>query len=201
MRMRPLVSIITPTTHNRALFNERIVQIVAGQDYPHIEHVMSYSDEPNTGKKRNGMIASCSGDVIVNMDSDDWYASDWVSQMVDLLMRSGADVVGLKKAYFYKEPELWSYTYPLNDLYLFGATMCYTRSFWERSPYKTLRVGEDNEFTQKGCKIAVSDYINGFVATVHVDNTSPKNMTGDRWAKERATIEMVAPNFSTQKPM
>lgn len=201
MKMPPLVSIITPTTHDRALFNERMYRIVESQDYPNIEHVVSFDQSKVLGAKMNDMIASCRGEIIVNIDSDDWYASDWVSRMVDLLMRSGADVAGLKKAYFYKEPELWSYTYPSYDKCLFGATMCHTRAFWERNPYQTKMVGYDVDFTQKNCNIAVSDYINGFVATVHVDNTSPKNMTGERWVKERATIEMVAPNISTQKPM
>lgn len=191
MRTLPLVSIITPTTHDRAWFNERIKRIVAAQDYPNIEHIISCEDTPHIGAKRNSMITSCRGSIIVNMDSDDLYASDWVSRMVSLLLSSHADVVGLKRAYFYKEPEMWTYTYPEHDKYLFGATMCYKRQFWERSPYRPIRIGEDNEFTQKDCVIAVSDYIQGFVATVHADNTSPKNMTGERWKQVDDVVELV----------
>jgi glycosyltransferase involved in cell wall biosynthesis len=181
MKMLPLVSIITPTTTDRAVFNERMYRIVAAQDYSHVEHIVSFDQSKVLGAKMNDMIAQARGSIIVNIDSDDLYAPDWVSRMVKLITSTQADVCGLKRAYFWREPEMWTYTYPQHDAYLFGATMCHTRAFWERNPYKTIQVGYDNEFTQKDCKVAVSDYTDGFVATVHASNTSPKNMTGERW--------------------
>lgn len=36
------VSIITPTTADRAEFNERIKRIAKAQDYPNIEHILCY---------------------------------------------------------------------------------------------------------------------------------------------------------------
>jgi len=191
MRTLPLVSIITPTTHDRAWFNERMYRIVASQDYPNIEHVVSYDQSKVLGAKMNDMIASCKGDIIVNIDSDDLYASDWVSRMVSLLLETGADVAGLKRAYFYKEPEVWTYTYPAHDKCLFGATMAHTKAFWERNPYMTKQVGYDVDFTQKNCTIAVSDYTQGFVATVHAGNVSPKNMTGERWKRVDDVVELI----------
>lgn len=181
MRMPPLVSIITPTTEDRAVFNERIMRIVEAQTYPIIEHIVSFDQSKILGEKMNDMIDACNGDIIVNMDSDDLYAPDWVEHMVKLLQTTGADVAGLKKGYFWREPELLTYTYPSHDKYMFGATMAHTKAFWERNRYKALQVGYDNEFTQKDCKIAISDYSKGFVATIHKSNTSPKNTTGDRW--------------------
>lgn len=180
----PLVSIITPTTHDREHFNERIRRVVADQDYPNIEHVMCYDNSRVLGQKMNDMIARAKGDIIVNMDSDDIFAPDWTKNIVQHLLDTGADVVGLKKAYFYNEEkgQMWSYTYPDRDTFLHGGTMAHTRDYWLRNPYLSQRVGYDVAFVSNSyVKSRPFDYSDGFIATVHTGNTSPKNTTGSRW--------------------
>jgi len=181
---RPLVTVLTPTTSDRFHFNTRIREIVSMQDYPFIEHIIEMDNSLPLGEKINRMIAGSKGSIIINLDSDDFFAPDWISKSVDCLLKNKADVIGLKKAYFYSpsKNELYTYTYPDNDKYLFGGTMCHTREYWERNKYRPVMVGYDNWFTHDApCNIAILDYTDGFIATIHADNVSPKNTTGDRW--------------------
>lgn len=179
----PLVTIITPTTYDRAAFNERCLAIVAAQTYRNIEHIMMYEQFPTLGQKMNECIKLAKGSIIVNMDSDDYYAPDWVGRCVALMLRTKVDVAGLKCGYFKRGEELLTYTYPDNTPHFLGATMCHTKEFWERNPYRHMQVGYDVMFTQTKCNTATIPYTDGFVATIHDANTSPKNTTGERWAK------------------
>ena len=176
-----MVSIITPTTHDRAEFNERCKRIVSAQTYPNIEHIMLYEQFNTLGEKMNECIKRAKGGIIVNMDSDDIYAPDWTERIVHYLQTSGADVVGLKHGYFDRSGQLLSYTYPIHTTALLGATMAHTKQFWERRKYNPKNVGYDVDFTVKDCKVAVFDYSDGFIATIHSGNVSPKNTTGTSW--------------------
>jgi len=161
---------------------ERLLDMVAEQDYPKIEHIICDIEYLNIGAKRNTACRSASGDIIIHMDDDDSYAFDWVTKSVYALLSNPCDIVGLATANFRDtKGELYQYTYPINTG-LHGATMCYKRSFWEQHPFLDMQVGEDSQFT-RDCKIFAHDYIEGFTATIHADNTSPKNCSGDRWSK------------------
>lgn len=200
MMIKPLVTIITPTTHDRLAFNIRCREVVKTQDYKNIEWLVSYKQYPTLGEKMNAMCNDASGELIVNIDSDDLYAPDWVSRCVALWQETQADVIGLKIGYFYREPEMFTYTYPQSDKCLFGATMCHTKEFWQRNKYNHKQVGYDVDFTQKNCNVAVLDYSEGFIATVHKGNVSPKNISGDRWAKVE-NIPTSVHNLLTRFPL
>lgn len=183
MTIKPLVTVITPTTHDRAAFNQRCHEVVRAQDYPNIEHLVSYRQFPSLGEKMNYMCGLANGNIIVNIDSDDLFAPDWVSRCAETI--ADYDVIGLKKAYFHNPTtgELFAYTYPDSCNNLHGGTMCHTKAFWQRNPYKHMQVGYDVEFTKMNCKTATLDYTDGFIATIHSGNVSPKNTTGERWQK------------------
>jgi len=166
-----LVTVITPTTIDRERFNERIRSIVALQDYPHIEHLFDY-DDGNIGTKRNRLCERANGGIIVHLDSDDIYAPDWVSRSVSALMASGKQVVGLSAFYLSDGSKTWKYTYP-HDENIVGGTFCYYKSYWDRRRFLSMQVGEDNEFV-RGVDFGVHGYIDGFLATIHAGNTSPK---------------------------
>lgn len=177
-----LVTIITPTTIDREHFNERLRSIFLGQDYPHIEHLFDY--EPGSiGVKRNRLCELAKGEIILHGDSDDWYASDWVSKSVVALQQSGKQLTGLSTFNFYS-PDLnkkYQYIYPPHEN-MAGATFCYYKSLWQDNPFKDMNVGEDNLFIRKQ-SFAPHDYVDGFLATIHKGNTSPKNISGERWVE------------------
>lgn len=178
---KPLVTIITPTTADRAAFMDKLLHMVAAQDYPNIEHLI-IEDAGTVGAKRNMGCERAGGEIILHMDSDDQYAADWVSKSVDALLSSGADVVGLGCAYFYCKDNGKTYKYSGDDNYVMGATMCYRKSFWERNPFKDMQVGEDNKFIM-GCKVYDHGYIDGFLSILHNSNTSAKNLRDRRWSE------------------
>ena len=180
--MHQLVTIITPTTHERREFNGCIIKMVEAQDYPNIEHIMDF-EVGSVGAKRQRMCESAKGEIIVHFDSDDHYAPDWVSKSISALLASGADIVGLAAANFYDvdSKETYQYTYPPNDN-IHGATMCYFKDLAIKNPFSKLMEGEDSQFC-RGKKTFSHGYINGFTATIHGGNTSKKNVTGDRWVK------------------
>lgn len=179
MNSHPLVTVICPTTHDRAEFNGRILTIFQQQDYPHKEILFCYADG-NVGEKRNRLCRAANGSIIVHMDSDDSYAPNWVTKSVDALLIAKCDIVGLSSAIYQEQDgQKWRYDYPPHTN-IHGATMCYLKSFWEQRKFANMQVGEDTRFTERA-RLFSHDYIDGFTATIHEGNTSPKNLTGERW--------------------
>lgn len=172
------VSIITPTTSDRQSLNERIRRIAKAQDYPHIvEHIFDYSNSL-IGTKRNKLVSAAIGDIIVHMDSDDVYATDWVSKCVQALQDNPtADIVGLSQFY---ATGGFKYVGSNNSKTVWGATMAYRKTFWESNNFKDIQVGEDYLFC-KNANVIINPYINGFLATIHSGNTSPKNTSNSAW--------------------
>jgi glycosyltransferase involved in cell wall biosynthesis len=144
-----------------------------------------YARNENTGAKRNMACAHASGEIIVHMDDDDYYASDWVSLSVDRLLATGADIVGLASLYFLQEGgAAFRYDYPAGvKPWVAGATMCYRRSVWEAGPFQPLLTGEDNAFCLEHPKIKPHAYLDRFVATIHAGNTSPRKLDNERFKK------------------
>lgn len=164
------VTCITPSTSDRAAFNERITAIFDSQDYEDKEHIILLGPG-NVGDKRNQCITFGTGEIILHLDSDDLYASDWISKSVKALVESKADMVGLRSAWFCEEEgRLWDYGYLGGQPYAVGATMCYWRRVWERSPFKSVQTGEDLYFCV-GKKIHNHGYKDGFTAILHGNNT------------------------------
>lgn len=169
--MYPLVSIITPCTHDREHMIVRLTEMVNAQDYHNLEWLRSYSDG-TVGAKRNELCNIAKGEIILHMDSDDTYSFDWISKSVGALITSGGNCTGLSKAYF-KQGENW-YLYQAQENaqpYVCGATMCYYRSLWERSPFRDIRCGEDLYF-QTNAVVRPHKHIAGFTAIIHGNNTS-----------------------------
>jgi glycosyltransferase involved in cell wall biosynthesis len=172
------VSIVTPTTHDRLHFNQRIRAIAKAQDYPNIvEHVFHYG-KGTIGEKRNRCNEIAIGDIIVHMDSDDYYATDWVSKCVKLLQDNPTvDIIGLSQ--FYATGN-FKYVGSNNSKIVWGATMAYRKTFWESNKFKNIQVGEDYFFC-KNANVLINPYIDGFLASIHSGNTSPKNTNNPAW--------------------
>lgn len=141
-------------------------------------------DKLPVGAKRNIACQAATGDLIVHLDSDDTYAHNWGEMCVDIYKQQKTDVIGLRNAYFTKGEETWLYTCPLKQQYVLGATMCYSKSFWERNKFFPEKCGEDATFQWRpNVAIYEHDYIEGFVATIHDGNTSPRLLTDSAWSK------------------
>lgn len=164
------VTCITPSTPDRAHFNDRIKQIFEAQDYADKEHIILLS--PGLiGDKRNQCVSYGTGEIILHLDSDDIYAPDWISKSVAALTSSAVELTGLSNAYFYVENgRLMEYTYRGGQPYTIGAAMCYWRKAWEREPFKSVHTGEDMLFCI-GKSIKAHTHKESFVAIIHGANT------------------------------
>ena len=203
--MASLVSCIMPTA-DRETFIPLAIDYFLRQDYPDkeliivddginlIEQIIPANSQiryiklekkEKVGQKRNYACQAANGDIIVHMDDDDWYASDWISKQVSVLEATKADICGLSKLYFYNPiaNNAWQYIYPDNAAHwVAGATMAYKKSFWEQYPFRNMQVGEDNQFVWnfKAC-VAKLDHLTGFISILHTKNTSPKHTASSRW--------------------
>lgn len=197
----PTVTVITPTTEDRAHFNERCIEQVQKQDYPNIiEHLFDYSHFM-IGRKLNNLCNQSLGEIIIRIDSDDIYSSDWVSRSVEALITSPYVITGLREGYFISDDRIYQNIYPKGSQpCLLGATMCFYRSIWNQEiPMKedgTYHLkfntnkphGEDvifcDDISKAGMLVGEHNYIEGFLATVHENNTSVKRL-GNKHAFKR----------------
>lgn len=212
--MSALVTCIMPTA-NRPHLVEWAIYYYERQTYPNKELVICYdklSDLPeytgdailvqNTklaplGEKRNIAINAGSGDIILHIDDDDWYAPDWVVKSVASLGK--ADMTGLGNGYFYM-PHIALRIYSAkNPNFIFGATMCYKRSFWEQNKFFNQGEGEDNSFMSRCKNIKQHDYLNGFMCIIHGRNTSSdrafKKMSGVNLGKAKEILGSDYENY------
>jgi glycosyltransferase involved in cell wall biosynthesis len=205
---QPLVSCIMPTADRRR-FVPLAIQNFLQQDYPNRELVIlddgkdSIADllppdgrvkyirmaqRQTVGAKRNQCIRASQGELIVHWDDDDWVAPHRIRYQVEAMLREGAEVCGLRQMLFHdlSTNKTWLYTYPPNlRTWLVGGSLLYTRSFWQRSPFPDVQVGEDSRFLWKQThgKLAVLPDYRFYVAMIHSANTSPKNCGDPYWTQ------------------
>jgi glycosyltransferase involved in cell wall biosynthesis len=202
-----LVSCIMPTANRRRFVPAAIAQFLA-QDYPERELLVLDDgedsvadlvprDDPRVryrrlerrlplGAKRNLLCQEARGGIIAHWDDDDWYAPWRLSYQMQALAEQSADVCGLDRMLFLdpRHREAWEYVYPKGQQpWVYGATLCYRRAFWQRNPFPEINVGEDTRFVWSagGARILALPDNRFFVGTIHDANTSPKQVRDARW--------------------
>lgn len=182
--MLPSVTIITPTTNDRLQFNLQLEDHVRMQDYKgQIQHIWDYG-YANIGEKRNSLCAQAKGDIIIHMDSDDFYSSHWVSACVESL--KSCDMTGLKSCIFNNKGTRYLYEYG-DSCYIVGATMCYRKKVWDAIKFPKIQQGEDTAFLDAvmnaGFIVKPHNYINEFTAIRHNANTTKVDFTGHNFTR------------------
>ena len=207
VRRQPLVSCIMPTADRRA-FLPQAIQYFLKQDYPARELLIIDDGTDNVadlipsdrsiryirlperrsmGAKHNLACELAQGEIIVHLDDDDWNASWRVSYQVDGLSRNvSPGICGLSRVLFY-EPiaqQAWEYNYPLGGRpWVYGATFCYYRKFWEQHRFPDMNEGADTTYVWNldPSEVFSLDDHRFFIATVHANNTSPKRTSSLGW--------------------
>lgn len=196
----PLVSCITPTA-NRQKYLPSAIKYFLHQDYPNkemviiddgVDSMVSLIPEnmPNIryfyterlgsiGIKRNYACNKANGEIIMHWDDDDWHANDWISRQVGYLLNSGADICGIEHVHFFSPvaDTFWLGTALCREKasWLNGATLAYRKTFWASNPFMDRQTAEDDAFIRYSrAKIYAHDYIDGFVAILHPENTTVK---------------------------
>lgn len=122
MNSKLLVSILTPT-YNRRVFIPQYLKYIYKQDYlgpleiiiaddgeepiedlltkdPRIRYIRLNERKP-LGYKRNLLASEARGQILINMDDDDYYPSNRISHAVSKLLKSNLMIAGSSKMYFY----------------------------------------------------------------------------------------------------
>lgn len=216
---KPLVSCIMPTA-NRQRYLELAIDYFLQQDYQNSELIILddgkdsavglipvnpkiryfYSDPIGTiGVKRNAACEKARGEIIIHWDDDDWYAPDWISRQVEAQEVSGADITGLNRVIFFSPSLNKRYMYEDTEEdkpWLCGATMAYKKKFWEKHSFVDLQVGEDYDFVwNSGAKTFALDYLEGFIAILHANNTSIKPIENPRHKKNATAWKEPSKNI------
>ncbi len=128
---QPLVSIITPT-HGRAPFLPLIYYCIQSQEWTTIEWLVDDDspqpslfmqnladprvqyfhspDRRSVGVKRNTLVQLAKGMYVAHFDDDDYYAPDYLSHLIGVLMEKNADFVKLSGFFVYSRTyEQWAY--------------------------------------------------------------------------------------------
>jgi glycosyltransferase involved in cell wall biosynthesis len=214
----PLVTCIMPTANRRAFVPAAIAQFLA-QDYPNKELLVldngresvadlvpdhpaiRYIEEHSLrtlGALRNRACELARGDIIAHWDDDDWYPPDRLSRQVEALDHHRADVCGSSRVYFLDAARrrAWEYAFRSSKLWVAGATLAYRKSFWERSRFREIQVGEDCQFVWGEPVKRIADLADAglCIATIHSGNTSPKRPAGSFWRPVDVSIleKMIA---------
>ena len=136
------------------------------------------------------------GELIMHWDDDDWMAPWRISYQLSELQRTGAEACGLRRMLFYEPAsrQAWLYDYPENQRpWLAGGSLLYRRTFWERAPFPDLQVGSDTYFVWNqplDHAVALPDF-SFYVAIVHANNTSPKELTGPYWSAWTSDLRAI----------
>jgi len=111
------------------------------------------------------------GGFIAHWDDDDWYGPTRLADQVAALQQLGAEACGLASPFFYdlRTGEEYSYHFP-NCAY--GATLMYTREFWQDRPFADIQVGETDPFLAN--RKPVSLLASWYVGMIHDGNTCRK---------------------------
>jgi predicted O-methyltransferase YrrM len=137
------------------------------------------------GDKRNRCCELARGDIIVHWDDDDWHAPDRILRQVAALDASGADICGLAEVPFLTSDgrSAWTYRWGGGYRWVYGATLAYRRTYWQRRPFQPLQQGEDTRFLfdARDAHVHVMPDRDLIIARVHSGNTSPKQVTGGYW--------------------
>ena len=202
-----MVTCIMPTANRRPFVNQAIRYFLA-QDYPEKELVIVddgtdsvvdlASDRDGVryfkldktlpvGAKRNFAVEQGTGEIIVHWDDDDWSATWRLRYQVEQLLASQADISGLDRIYFFasETQRAWEYSSAPGDRrWVYGASLAYTRGFWEKTRFPDLNVGEDSHFVWANAtaKIHILEDSRFLVARIHSGNTSRKVICDRRYS-------------------
>jgi hypothetical protein len=140
------------------------------------------AESRSIGEKRNFGCERASGDIICHFDDDDFSGPERVASQVETLLRNPSrSVVGFHSMRFTDGERWWKYIGTRN--YALGTSLCYRREWWQVNKFPALMVGEDNAFVANAHargQLVTEDAGELMYATVHANNTSPRNM-GSNW--------------------
>jgi glycosyltransferase involved in cell wall biosynthesis len=200
----PLVSCLMPT-YNRREFIVRAFQSFQNQTYlnrelivlddgtdniakmvpcdTRIRYYRHDGPRQNYGEKINACAKLATGEFFVIWDDDDYYSPTRIGRQIEPLL-NGFDLSGTSKI-FYDNQAGHRWLFNGNPARWLGA-IAFKRSLWEQQQFQETNIGPDTIFqnyhrkTAKFYDIADPELL---IATIHNNNTCPKNTSNKEWEK------------------
>jgi glycosyltransferase involved in cell wall biosynthesis len=193
---RPLkVSLVCPT-YNRAKYLPTAIRCFTQQTYTPVELIIvddstegqnaipadgriryiHLDKRTPTGTKRNIGAEAAEGDIIANLDDDDWSSPHRIEDEVQRLLKTGKAVTGYNASILYDEVTKGFYKIPGGPPYFAsGSSQLYMRSWWDLHPYPDCSFGEDSVFSRTARladELAIAEPGEMLIVRRHATNTS-----------------------------
>ncbi len=190
----PKVSLVCPT-YNRPQYLPTAVRCFLQQSYENkeliivddgddrvdfsfdsrIRHIHLGTRTP-TGTKRNIGAEAAFGDIIANLDDDDWSHPYRVSDGVQRLIKTGKAVTGYNASILYDETTGLVHKIPGGPpYYASGSSQMYWKLWWRGHRYPDCSFGEDSVFSRTARladDLAIAEPGKMLVVRRHATNTS-----------------------------
>lgn len=198
MKKLPLVSILTPTFNRRKFFHQYLRNIKK-QDYKGPTEVLIADDgddkiedliPKNTifryikmpekkpiGYKRNLLCSEAKGEILINMDDDDFYPSTRVSHAVEKLDKSEAYIAGCSHNYLYDKKNGITECGPVSLYHAVAGTFAFFKEYLEKNQFdNNSETGEELSFTHHFTNPLIQlDCIKTILVICHNQNTHNKD--------------------------
>jgi glycosyltransferase involved in cell wall biosynthesis len=188
------VSLVMPT-YNRTQYTPIAIRCFTQQTYPNVELVIvddstegtmvipsdgriryiRLEQRTPTGTKRNIGAEAADGEIIANLDDDDWSSAHRIEDQVQRLLKTGKAVTGYNATVVYDEQTGNLYKNCGGPPYFAsGTSQMYTKAWWREHPYPDCSYGEDSVFARAARlanQLSIADPGRMLIARKHANNT------------------------------
>jgi glycosyltransferase involved in cell wall biosynthesis len=197
MKNSPLVSILTPT-FNRRKFIPQYLRNIKRQDYKgpieiliaddgddkiedlipknSIFRYIKLDEKKSIGFKRNLLCNEAKGEILINMDDDDFYPSQRVSHAIEMLNKKEAYIAGSSHCYFYDKANGITQFGPLTSYHAHAGTFALFKEYLSQNKYdENVEFGEELSFTHHFTNPLIQlDSLKTILVMCHENNTFDK---------------------------
>lgn len=198
MKKPNLVSILTPT-FNRRKFIPQYLRNIRRQDYKgRIEILIADDGEDKVedlipknsifryikmpekkpiGYKRNLLCSEAKGEILINMDDDDFYPTRRISHAIEKLNKKEAYIAGCSHNYLYDKNRGITQYGPISDYHATAGTFAFYSEYLDRNKFNdSAENGEEIGFTHHFTNPLIQlDSINTILIMCHSKNTHNKD--------------------------
>jgi glycosyltransferase involved in cell wall biosynthesis len=198
MKKPNLVSILTPT-FNRRKFIPQYLRNIRRQDYKgpieiliaddgedkvedlipknSIFRYIKMPEKKPIGYKRNLLCSEAKGDILINMDDDDFYPARRISHAIEKLNKKEAYIAGCSRNYLYDKNRGITQYGPIRDYYAIAGTFAFYSEYLEKNKFNdNAEIGEELDFTHHFTNPLIQlDPINTILVMCHSKNTHNKD--------------------------
>ena len=144
--------------------------------HPRIRYMRLAGPRLTSGEKRNVCCTNAHGEIIVHWDDDDWQHPERIADQVNLLEKSGKQVLTYYNLLVWNESRnIAGRMWPNNQGNCHGASLCYKKSWWLEHRFANQMTGEDTLFgmvARASQQLFAVDAQDMIVYRVHAANTS-----------------------------